>query len=115
MSWRPRRITDHRVAPSHRRVNGQGRWYYLADGRALAGTTRELSLGGSSIVVPRPDDVADTTSLLIEVPVGTGTVILPAIVQRWQARFLQVAFKPATVTDESNIVQAVFGRADAWV
>src|ERR1700722_8178088 len=27
MSWRPRRITDRR-APSHRRVNGRGRWYY---------------------------------------------------------------------------------------
>ena len=27
MFWRPRRITDRRVAPSHRRVNGRGRWY----------------------------------------------------------------------------------------
>jgi len=27
MSWRTLRITDRRVAPNHRRVNGRGRWY----------------------------------------------------------------------------------------
>jgi len=32
MFWRPRRITDRRVAPSHRRVNGRGRWYNAGGG-----------------------------------------------------------------------------------
>lgn len=88
---------------------------YLPDGRVLTGTTREVSLGGSSLLVPRPEEVANGTSLMIEVPIGSRMIMLPAVVQRWQARFLQVAFQPATIADEANIVQAVFGRADAWV
>jgi cellulose synthase (UDP-forming) len=88
---------------------------YLPDGRAVVGRTRELSLGGSSLVVPRPDDLADDATVHIEVPIGVETVVLPAHVQRWQSTFLQVAFTPATITDESHIVQAVFGRADAWL
>ena len=54
-------------------------------------------------------------TLDLEVPIGGETMLLPARVQRWQARFLQVVFAPATIEDESQIVQAVFGRADAWM
>jgi cellulose synthase (UDP-forming) len=88
---------------------------YLPDGRVLAGSTREISLGGSSLLVPRPDGVPDGAELTIEVEIGSGTVMLPARLQRWRTGFLQVTFTPATIADESNIVQAVFGRADAWV
>ncbi|MBV9654407.1 MAG: UDP-forming cellulose synthase catalytic subunit [Acetobacteraceae bacterium] len=88
---------------------------HLPDGRVLHGTTRELSLGGSSVIVPRPDDMVDGAMVQVAIPVGDETVLLPARVQRWHAKFLQLAFKPATMADESNIVQAVFGRADTWL
>jgi cellulose synthase (UDP-forming) len=87
---------------------------HLADGREIAGTTRELSLGGSSLLAQRPDGVTDGMAVRVGLPVGEETVIITARVQRWQAKFLQIVFTPATIEDESNIVQVVFGRTDAW-
>jgi cellulose synthase (UDP-forming) len=110
------------VARETRQVRAQARvpavlpaTLYLPDGRLIAGTTRELSLGGSSLTAPYPDDVAEGAPVMIEVPIGAETVLLPARVLRWQADSLQVAFAPTSIADESNIVQAVFGRADAWL
>ncbi len=88
---------------------------YLPDGRVMTGAARDLSLGGSSLIVPRPDDLPDGASVHIELPIGSESVLLPARVQKWGAKFLQVAFQPATIADESHVVQAVFGRADAWL
>ena len=86
----------------------------LPDGRAIAGTTREVSLGGSSMLAQRPDGVADGMAVRIGLPVGEDTVFIDARVQRWQAKFLQIVFTPHSIDDESNIVQVVFGRTDAW-
>jgi cellulose synthase (UDP-forming) len=88
---------------------------HLPDGTLLTGRTRELSLGGSSLLVENPNDFPQGTSIQIEVLLSGEVVILPARVQRWQAKFLQVEFVPTTIEDESHIVQAVFGRADAWL
>jgi cellulose synthase (UDP-forming) len=88
---------------------------YLPDGRLLTGTTRDLSLGGGSLIVPRPDDLAEDAAVHVEIPIGGDSVLLPARVRKWGPKVLQVAFQPATIADESHIVQAVFGRADAWI
>jgi cellulose synthase (UDP-forming) len=88
---------------------------HLPDGRLVNGAMRDLSLGGGSLVAPRPDDLPDDALVHVEVPIGGECVLLPARVQKWGAKFLQVAFQPATIADESHIVQAVFGRADAWL
>ncbi len=88
---------------------------HLPDGRLVTGATRDLSLGGGSLVVPRPDDLPDDVLVQVEVQIGGESVLLPARVQKWGAKFLQLAFQPATIADESHIVQAVFGRADAWL
>ncbi len=87
---------------------------YLPDGRAIGGTTQDLSQGGSSVVAERPLGVTDGSLVQFEFIVGGEPIVIPARLLRWEQRFLQVSFQPANISDEAAIVQAVFGRADAW-
>ena len=87
---------------------------YLPDGRMIAGTTQDLSQGGSSVVAERPLGVTDGSLVQFEFVIGGEPVVVPARLLRWEQRFLQVSFQPANISDEAAIVQAVFGRADAW-
>ena len=87
---------------------------YLPDGRAISGTTQDLSQGGSSVVADRPLGVTDGSLVQFEFNIGGEPIVIPARLLRWEQRFLQVSFQPASVADEAAIVQAVFGRADAW-
>ena len=86
----------------------------LPDGRAVSGITQDLSQGGSSVVSERPLGVTDGALVQFEFIIGGEPVIIPARLLRWEQRFLQVSFQPASVADEAAIVQVVFGRADAW-
>ena len=87
---------------------------YLPDGRAVAGITQDLSQGGSSVVADRPMGVTDGALVQFEFIIGGEPVVVPARLLRWDQRFMQVSFQPASVADEAAIVQVVFGRADAW-
>lgn len=86
----------------------------LPDGRAVSGITQDLSQGGSSVVSERPLGVTDGALVQFEFIIGGEPVLVPARLLRWEQRFLQVSFQPASVADEAAIVQVVFGRADAW-
>ncbi len=86
----------------------------LPDGRAVSGITQDLSQGGSSVVAERPLGVTDGALVQFEFIIGGEPVVIPARLLRWEQRFLQVSFQPASVADEAAIVQVVFGRADAW-
>ena len=86
----------------------------LPDGRAISGITQDLSQGGSSVVSERPQGVTDGALVQFEFIIGGEPVVVPARLLRWEQRFLQVSFQPASVADEAAIVQVVFGRADAW-
>ena len=86
----------------------------LPDGRAVSGITQDLSQGGSSVVAERPLGVTDGALVQFEFIIGGEPVLIPARLLRWEQRFLQVSFQPASVADEAAIVQVVFGRADAW-
>jgi cellulose synthase (UDP-forming) len=87
---------------------------YLPDGRLVTGTTRDLSQGGGSVAVERPDGVANGIMVEIEFTLGTEPLLVPARVLRWEQRFMQVTFQPQTLAEEAHVVRAVFGRADAW-
>ncbi len=86
----------------------------LPDGRAVSGITQDLSQGGSSVVAERPLGVTDGALVQFEFIIGGEPIVIPARLLRWEQRFLQVSFQPASVADEAAIVQVVFGRADAW-
>ncbi len=87
---------------------------YLPDGRTVNGTTRDMSQGGTSIVAEKPETAANGATVQVEFALGNDPVMVPARVLRWEQRFLQLAFQPSTVQEEARVVQAVFGRADAW-
>ncbi len=87
---------------------------HLPDGRAVVGTTQDLSQGGSSVIADRPFGVTDGSLVHLEFVIGGEPVVIPARLLRWERRFLQLSFQPANIADEAAIVQAVFGRADAW-
>jgi cellulose synthase (UDP-forming) len=88
---------------------------WLADGRTLCGTSRDLSLGGGGFLIERPEDLELPASVDIEFNLSGQRLILPATIGRWDGRLMQLGWQVANIADESRIVQAVFGRADAWV
>jgi cellulose synthase (UDP-forming) len=88
---------------------------WLADGRTLQGTSRNLSLGGAAFVLERPEGVEIPAPVDMEFNLSGQRLILPATIAQWTGRLLQISWQAATIADESRIVQAVFGRADAWV
>jgi cellulose synthase (UDP-forming) len=88
---------------------------HLADGRVLPATTRDLSQGGGSLASPRPTGFVDGSDIDIEFELGDAPLMVPARVLRWEQQFMQVRWQPTTIEEESRVVQAVFGRADAWI
>ncbi|HEY0182562.1 MAG TPA: cellulose biosynthesis cyclic di-GMP-binding regulatory protein BcsB, partial [Rhodopila sp.] len=88
---------------------------WLADGRTLHGISHNLSLGGAALLVDRPEPLVLPARVDIEFNLSGQRLILPATIARWERRFLQVSWEVATIADESRVVQAVFGRADAWL
>ena len=84
----------------------------LPGGRSLDGVTRELSQGGATILVARPDDAAEQVA--IDFDLGDEPVTLAARVRHWDDRTLTVQWRPATVAEEAQVIDTVFGRADSW-
>ena len=87
---------------------------HLPDGRMVSGVTRDLSQGGGSVMVQRPDGVVDGTDMSVEFRVGVQPILVPARLLRWDRQVLQVRWQPKTIEEEARVIQAVFTRADAW-
>ena len=87
---------------------------HLPDGRVVPAMTRDLSQGGSSLSADRPEGLPDNSDIDIEFELGDAPLLVPARVLRWEAQFMQVRWQPTTIEEEARVVQAVFGRADAW-
>jgi cellulose synthase (UDP-forming) len=87
---------------------------HLPDGRLISGVTRDLSQGGGSVMVQRPEGVLDGTDMSVEFRVGDHPVFVPARLLRWDRQVLQVRWQPKTIEEEARVIQAVFTRADAW-
>ena len=87
---------------------------HLPDGRSVAGMTQYLSQSGGAVLADRPPGVQDGAPVEIEMLAGEGAVVIPARLRVWDRGGAELAFEPATITDEAAIVRAVFGRADAW-
>jgi cellulose synthase (UDP-forming) len=87
---------------------------HLPDGRLVAAVTRDLSQGGGSMLVARPEGVTEATNISVEFRVGEAPVMVPARMLRWDKQSLQVRWQPTTIDEEARVIQAVFTRADAW-
>ncbi|MBV9249407.1 MAG: cellulose biosynthesis cyclic di-GMP-binding regulatory protein BcsB, partial [Acetobacteraceae bacterium] len=88
---------------------------WLPDGRTVQAVSRDLSLGGGSLIVERPEGVADDAAVHVEFRLGADLVTIPARVLQWDGSLLQLSWQAGSVAEESKVVQVVFGRADAWV
>ena len=87
---------------------------HMPDGRIMAATTRDLSQGGGSLTAERPEGFVEGADVDIEFVLGDAPIMVPARVLRWEAQSMQVRWQPTTLEEEARVVQAVFGRADAW-
>lgn len=87
---------------------------HLPDGRVLPANTRDLSQGGANLSAERPDGVIDGSDITIQFELGEQPLMVPAQVLRWEQQTMQVRWQPKSIEDEARVVQAVFGRADAW-
>ncbi|WP_198373849.1 PilZ domain-containing protein, partial [Roseomonas rosulenta] len=87
----------------------------LPDGQRVDARTHDLSLGGAGLVVARMPDLPEGTELRMELPMGEETIILAASFLRLEGGEAQLAFLTRTIAEESAVVRAVFGRADAWL
>jgi cellulose synthase (UDP-forming) len=88
---------------------------HLYDGRVLSGRVQNLSQSGARTVVPRPEDLPEDNEVMLEMPLPSGSALIPSRYLRWTEKEMLLNFEPKTLADEAAIVQSVFGRADAWV
>ena len=88
---------------------------HLADGRVLTGRVQNLSQSGARALIDRPEDLPDEFEILLELPLPSGSALIPSRYLRWNNKEMLLNFEPKTLADELAIVQSVFGRADAWV
>ena len=86
----------------------------LPDGRVLSGNTRDISLSGCSLFSTEAGALAPEADIAVQFGDDDEEIIVPGKVLRWKQNSLQVLWEPQTLDQESKLVQAVFGRADAW-
>ena len=87
----------------------------LPGGRRIDARTLDLSLGGAGLVLAEAPRLGADTPVVLELPMGTEIVAIPATFLRVERNEAQLSFQPANVEEEAAIVRAVFGRADAWL
>ena len=88
---------------------------HLPGGKTVAGQTRDLSQGGGSFIAERPAHVMAAASIRVEFPFSDQPLMVPARILRWDGEAMQARWQPETIEDEVRVIQAVFGRADAWM
>jgi cellulose synthase (UDP-forming) len=88
---------------------------HLYDGRVLSGRVQNLSQSGARTLVPRPEDMPEDSEIMLEIPLPSGSALIPSRYLRWSEKEMLLNFEPKTLADEAAIVASVFGRADAWL
>ncbi len=91
----------------------------LPNGKEIHGRSRDLSGGGASLYLDQPIRVPPCSQLSICLPVGGKRSPITANLlwsKPHDGGFLAgIGFQPANITEETAIIRAVFGRADAWL
>lgn len=86
---------------------------HLADGRAFATETVDVSVKGARIKAADIDRDG-TQELGIEMNNGDSKVFVPADCVGWTNNEMRIAFRPSSVDDQAGLVGAVLGRTNAW-
>ncbi len=91
----------------------------LPDGRVIAATALALSREGGRVALPGDVATQDVTiapgaEIAAVFQVAARSLVIPAHVRRADAAELRLVWEPRTLAEESDLIQAVFGRADSW-
>ncbi|XQZ99492.1 PilZ domain-containing protein [Komagataeibacter rhaeticus] len=86
------------------------------EGRSFAGHTRDISLGGLGVDLHWPADVARPDRVMMEYVNERDGIhaTVPATVLALDERSMRLQWERRDLEDESQIVDMVFGRNDAW-
>ncbi len=86
----------------------------LEDGRRLDATTLDFSEGGLSIEVA--EDVADLlhSKVRITIELDAGPHTFSGRITRIAGRQLGIQFDPLSTAQQAQLVECIYGRADAW-
>ena len=91
----------------------------LPNGSEIKGISRDLSRGGVSLYLNTPVPIAARSRLRVILPIGgSSTSITSRLLwsrQDGDRILTAVGFQPVNITEETAIIRAVFGRADAWL
>ena len=86
-----------------------------ADGHTHTAETRDLSLGGSRLALHEERSLAAGERVQLTVFVDRTEWCLPARVVGGGGRDLRLGFEALSLREESDLVQLLFGRPDAWL
>jgi cellulose synthase (UDP-forming) len=104
---------SRQVRRMHRLPVKLGAALRTASGHVDATQTRDLSLGGAALAWSAPLAVDERAELGLFL--GYDECWFPARVVACGGGRLQLAFEPLTLRQESELVQLLFGRPDAWI
>ncbi len=91
----------------------------LPDGTEVDAFTQDISRGGISVTVDQKLPVAPRTMIRVILPVGGARTSITArllwVRPEGEGVVCGVSFNPANIAEETAIIRATFGRADAWL
>src|SRR5579863_5648863 len=87
---------------------------HLPNGRTIATQTDNISTGGAQFATPRPDGLDPGDMVDIELPIGSGSTVVPGQIVGTRGR-LRIMFVNMTLRQQRDIVRIVLCRADAWL
>lgn len=87
---------------------------YLDDGHVINGVTRDVSLGGLGILLPKGVDLTGRTITDVTLPFIERSVTVPVEPIALVGNRANVRFGELSVEQQSDVVGALMGRPDAW-
>ncbi len=87
---------------------------YLEDGHVIDAETKDVSLGGLGVQLPKGQSLEGRTVTDVTLPLEGRTVSVPVQTVSSSGDHARVRFEPLPIERQSQLVGALMGRADAW-
>jgi cellulose synthase (UDP-forming) len=88
----------------------------FADGRHVTGITRDMSVGGASILLSDPDiAVQRGDALQVAFPMQTGDAQVRAFVVGVLDHEIRLKFRLTSISEQEILTRALYSRADSWI
>ena len=87
----------------------------LPDGRSIFGESVNLSLGGASVKLEQPLNLAHDTPVKVIYPVRRERTEFPAVVVDANGMSLRVKYEELSLEEEELLTLVLYSRADSWL